>query len=136
MKLFEEVGLIDPLQRAVADANYQEMTPIQAEAIPPLLKGKDLVGCAQTGTGKTAAFLLPIIQKLIESPRPKNWGIRALILSPTRELAAQIGESVALYSKYIRLSHHVIFGGVSQKPQVEANVLLIQLQTLFFRGKI
>ena len=89
MQLFENVGLIEPLQRALVQANYKEMTPIQAEAIPPLLQGKDIVGCAQTGTGKTAAFLLPIIQMLMAVERPERWGIRALILSPTRELAAQ-----------------------------------------------
>lgn len=119
MNSFENIGLIEPLQRAIAEANYSHMTPIQAEAIPPLLDGKDVMGCAQTGTGKTAAFLLPIIQKIMTSTRPKRWGIRALILSPTRELAAQINESLAIFSKYLRLSHLVIFGGVSQKPQVE-----------------
>ena len=116
---FENIGLIEPLQRAITEANYRHMTPIQAKAIPPLLDGKDVMGCAQTGTGKTAAFLLPVIQKLMTSPRPKRWGIRALILSPTRELAAQIDENLSIYSKYLRLSHLVIFGGVSQKPQVE-----------------
>lgn len=120
MKPFTSVGLIEPLQRAISEANYEAMTPIQAQAIPPLLEGRDVLGCAQTGTGKTAAFLLPIIQHLMQTRRPKHWGIRALILTPTRELAAQIGESFATYAKFLRLSHHVIFGGVSQKPQVEA----------------
>lgn len=96
------------------------MTPIQAQAIPPLLEGRDVLGCAQTGTGKTAAFLLPIIQHMMTETRPKGWGIRGLILTPTRELAAQIGESFATYAKFVRLRHHVIFGGVSQKPQVVA----------------
>ena len=96
------------------------MTPIQAQAIPPLLEGRDVLGCAQTGTGKTAAFLLPIIQHLMGEQKPRRWGVRGLILTPTRELAAQIGESFATYAKFVRLRHHVIFGGVSQKPQVAA----------------
>ena len=120
MTSFTSVGLIEPLDRAVSEAKYTQMTPIQAQAIPPLLEGRDVLGCAQTGTGKTAAFLLPIIQHLMNERRPRGWGIRALILTPTRELAAQIGESFATYAKHVRLSHHVIFGGVSQKPQVEA----------------
>ena len=87
VKSFDSVGLIEPLQRAVATAGYENMTPIQAQAIPPLLEGRDVLGCAQTGTGKTAAFLLPIVQHLMNSRRPKGWGIRALILTPTGELA-------------------------------------------------
>jgi ATP-dependent RNA helicase RhlE len=117
---FDSVGLIEPLQKAVSLAKYDTMTPIQAQAIPPLLKGRDVLGCAQTGTGKTAAFLLPIIQHLMAEQKPRRWGIRGLILTPTRELAAQIGESFATYAKFVRLRHHVIFGGVSQKPQVTA----------------
>lgn len=120
MTSFDSVGLIEPLQKAVSLAKYDTMTPIQAQAIPPLLQGRDVLGCAQTGTGKTAAFLLPIIQHLMAEEKSRKWGIRALILTPTRELAAQIGESFATYAKFVRLRHHVIFGGVSQKPQVAA----------------
>ena len=96
------------------------MTPIQAQAIPPLLDGRDVLGCAQTGTGKTAAFLLPILQHLAGEPASGKRVIRALILTPTRELAAQIGESFEAYSKFLELRHRVIFGGVNQRPQVAA----------------
>ncbi len=119
---FDALGLAEPLLRAVADCGYDEPTPIQAEAIPSLLAGEDLLGCAQTGTGKTAAFALPLLQHLSErggSTRGKR-PIRALILSPTRELAAQIGEDIDAYGKYLKLRHHVIFGGVSQRPQEQA----------------
>jgi len=115
---FEKLGLIEPLQRAIAAANYEEMTPIQAKAIPPLLEGRDVLGCAQTGTGKTAAFLLPIIEKLGSEQLPDKPVVRTLILTPTRELAAQIGESFETYSKFLDLHHQVIFGGVNQRPQV------------------
>ena len=111
MSTFDSAGLIEPLQKAVADLAYEVMTPIQAKSIPPLLEGRDVLGCAQTGTGKTAAFLLPIIQHLVNERKPRGWGIRALILTPTRELAAQIGENFAQYAKHVRLSHYVIFGG-------------------------
>jgi len=117
---FASVDLIDPLRRAVADLGYESMTPIQAQAIPPLLDGRDVLGCAQTGTGKTAAFLLPILQHLAADPLPGKKKIRGLILTPTRELAAQIGESFDNYGKYLNLSHRVIFGGVNQNPQVAA----------------
>ena len=96
------------------------MTPIQAAAIPPLLEGQDVLGCAQTGTGKTAAFLLPIIQRLAMRQGEGKPKIRALVLTPTRELAAQIGENFETYATYLDLRHRVIFGGVSQKPQVSA----------------
>ncbi len=120
MNSFESLGLIEPLQRAIADANYESMTPIQAKAIPPLLEGHDVLGCAQTGTGKTAAFLLPIIEKLGSEELPDKPVIRALVLTPTRELAAQIGDSFETYAKYLDLHYQVIFGGVSQKPQVSS----------------
>ena len=94
------------------------MTPIQAKAIPPLLEGRDVLGCAQTGTGKTAAFLLPIIDRLGSEELPAKPVVRALVLTPTRELAAQIGESFETYAQYLDLHHIVIFGGVSQRPQV------------------
>lgn len=113
--------LIDPLRRAVADAGYQQPTPIQAEAIPPVLKGKDLLGCAQTGTGKTAAFTLPLLQRMTERPAPtRKRQPRTLILAPTRELVAQIGEQLETYGKHLALRHITIYGGVSQNPQVKA----------------
>jgi len=117
---FDSLDLIEPLRRAVADENYETMTPIQAAAIPPLLEGRDVLGCAQTGTGKTAAFLLPILQHLALDQRPGKPLVRGLILTPTRELAAQIGDSFEAYGKFLDLRHRVIFGGVNQKPQVAA----------------
>jgi len=118
---FENLDLIEPLLRAVAEEGYSTPTPIQEQAIPPLLDGRDVLGCAQTGTGKTAAFSLPIIQFIAE----RNAGggkppIRALCLTPTRELAAQIGASLKAYSQFTNVRHTVIFGGVSQRPQVAA----------------
>ena len=118
MTNFTSLELIEPIQRALADENYKKPTPIQAAAIPPLLKGRDVLGCAQTGTGKTAAFLLPILQRLAVNPKKGKPVIRALILTPTRELAAQIGENFDAYTRYLTLRHRVIFGGVNQRPQV------------------
>jgi ATP-dependent RNA helicase RhlE len=119
---FEDLGLIPPLLRALHEAGYERPTPIQSRAIAPLLSGRDLLGLAQTGTGKTAAFSLPILQRLVSSGRPPagHRPIRALILTPTRELASQIGESLATYGKHLMLRHAVIFGGVGQRPQEEA----------------
>jgi ATP-dependent RNA helicase RhlE len=118
---FQELKLIDPLLRAVDFEGYTEPTPIQAQAIPHVLAGQDVLGCAQTGTGKTAAFALPILQRLAGGPTgaPHPF-IRALILSPTRELATQIGDSFAAYGRHTRLKHTVVFGGVGQSPQVKA----------------
>ena len=117
---FASLNLIEPLQRALAKSGYTEPTPIQVQAIPPLLKGRDLMGIAQTGTGKTAAFVLPILQRMSESPKVPPPGVpRALVLTPTRELAAQIGQSFATYGQFLRFRHTVIFGGVSQVPQVK-----------------
>lgn len=117
---FQDLHLIEPLQRAVADEGYTEPTPIQAQAIPPALEGRDLMGCAQTGTGKTAAFTLPILQLLAAEPRTKGRRtIKALVLTPTRELAAQIDECCRDYARYTDLRHCVIFGGVNQRPQVD-----------------
>jgi ATP-dependent RNA helicase RhlE len=114
-------ALVPELQRAVATQQYSSPTPIQEQCIPPLLEGKDIIGCAQTGTGKTAAFSLPLLQKLSAvATRPRRGTPRALILAPTRELAAQIGESIGTYGRYLRLSHAVIFGGVNQFGQVKA----------------
>ena len=116
---FSELQLIRPLLRAVEEAGYTSPSPIQRKAIPPVLAGRDLLGCAQTGTGKTAAFALPILQRLSETPTAEK-GVRALILTPTRELALQIDECFAAYGKYLKVSHTVIFGGVGQAPQVAA----------------
>jgi ATP-dependent RNA helicase RhlE len=113
--------LIEPLQRAVAEEGYTTPTPIQEQAIPHLVEGRDLLGCAQTGTGKTAAFTLPLLQALTRNRRRLPGGRpRALILTPTRELAAQIGESIRTYGRHLNISHTVIFGGVGQHPQVQA----------------
>ena len=117
---FNELNLSAPLLRAIAEAGYETPSPIQAKAIPPVLEGRDLMGCAQTGTGKTAAFALPMLDRLNAVKPRKPGAIRALILTPTRELALQIGESFAAYGKYQQLRATVIFGGVGQAPQVEA----------------
>ena len=118
---FEQLELIEPIRKALKKEKYTTPTPIQAEAIPLVLDGSDLLGCAQTGTGKTAAFSIPIIQKIEEqiSSRRKP-GIKALVLTPTRELAIQIGESFTAYGCYTHVKHTVIFGGVGQKPQTDA----------------
>jgi ATP-dependent RNA helicase RhlE len=121
---FEELGLLPELLKAVAEAGYTEPTPIQARAIPVVLLGKDVMGCAQTGTGKTAGFVLPLLQRLAHhantSPSPARHPVRALILTPTRELAMQVHESVQTYGKYIPLRDLVVYGGVDIKPQIEA----------------
>ena len=108
------------LQHAIEDTGYVRPTPIQDQAIPYLLQGRDLIGCAQTGTGKTAAFMLPILNHLVKERRPRHIGHpRALVLSPTRELAAQTAENVKAYSKYVQLPFACVFGGVSQFGQVK-----------------
>ena len=117
---FNELNLSAPVLRAVAQAGYESPSPIQVAAIPPVLAGRDLMGCAQTGTGKTAAFALPMLDRLTASAPRKKGAIRALILTPTRELALQIGESFEAYGKYLTLRSTVIFGGVGQAPQVAA----------------
>lgn len=117
---FNELNLITPLLRAVEAAGYATPTPIQQQAIPPVLEGRDLIGCAQTGTGKTAAFALPIIQRLYADTPKQGKRVRALVLSPTRELAAQIGESFQTYGRHTRINQTTIFGGVNQSPQVNA----------------
>jgi ATP-dependent RNA helicase RhlE len=116
---FQNLSIIDPLQRALAKEGYITPTPIQMQAIPYLLKGKDLMGIAQTGTGKTAAFVLPILQRMSEKLKAPIPGTpRVLVLAPTRELAAQIGQSFATYGQFLRFKHTVVFGGVGQGPQV------------------
>lgn len=118
---FEDLPIIEPILRAIKEEGYTQPTPIQEQAIPILLAGRDLLGCAQTGTGKTAAFAIPILQLLQEqASKPGRKTIGALILTPTRELAIQIGESFASYGKYTKVRHTVIFGGVSQMTQVNA----------------
>ncbi|MBU1122778.1 MAG: DEAD/DEAH box helicase [Candidatus Omnitrophota bacterium] len=113
--------LILELQHAVSDRGYHTPTPIQEQVISHLLSGRDLIGCAQTGTGKTAAFILPILQYLTKNSRLRVRGkTRALVLAPTRELAAQIGDSIKNYGRYLKVSYAVIFGGVGQNPQVRA----------------
>jgi len=116
---FKNLNIIDPLQRALAKEGYTTPTPIQMQAIPHLLKGKDLMGIAQTGTGKTAAFVLPILQRMSEELKvPLPGAPRVLVLAPTRELAAQIDQSFATYGQFLRFRHTAIFGGVHQGPQV------------------
>ncbi len=118
---FNDLGLIDPILKALHAEGYTHPTPIQEQAIPHLNKGRDLLGCAQTGTGKTAAFAIPILQQLNDRGIPAGRRpIRTLILTPTRELAIQIGESFAAYGRNLQLRHTVIFGGVGQKPQTDA----------------
>lgn len=120
--LFEDLNIIDPILKAIKSQGYISPTPIQEKSIPAILEGNDLEGCAQTGTGKTAAFAIPILQllyskqKAIKVPR----SIKALILAPTRELASQIGESFASYGKYTGLKNTIVFGGVSQRSQTDA----------------
>ena len=115
---FQELGLSAPILRALAQQGYERPSPIQEKAIPPALAGRDVLGCAQTGTGKTCAFAAPILQRLEAAPQ-KGRPIRALILTPTRELALQIQESFVAYGRYLPLRSAVIFGGVGQNPQVE-----------------
>tara|TARA_Y100000766_G_scaffold277814_2_gene283732 strand:- start:9176 stop:10513 length:1338 start_codon:yes stop_codon:yes gene_type:complete len=120
MSDFQSLGLSNTLLRAVESEGYATPTPVQQQSIPPLLEGRDVLGVAQTGTGKTAAFALPVLQIMNRNkPQGKRF-IRALILSPTRELAAQIDERFAAYSENMDLKHRVIFGGVNQNPQVRA----------------
>lgn len=116
---FKELKLIEPLLKAIHEEGYETPTPIQSQAIPVALTGKDLLGCAQTGTGKSAAFILPILQHLVEHPvTGKN--IKALILTPTRELAIQIDQSIEVYGKFLPLKHQVVYGGVNINTQISA----------------
>ena len=118
---FSDLGLLPALERAVRDAGYTEPTPIQAQAIPPLLEGHDLLGCAKTGTGKTAAFALPILQHLANAGRPARANtVRCLVLVPTRELAAQVAESFRTYGAGLDLTVALVHGGVGETPQIKA----------------
>ena len=118
---YSTLALAEPLKRAVAEMGYETMTPIQAQAIPVVLTGKDVMGAAQTGTGKTAAFSLPLLQRLLKhensSASPARHPVRALVLLPTRELADQVAQQIALYAKYTKLRSTVVFGGMDMKPQ-------------------
>src|SRR5580698_7372362 len=114
---FSDLGLAPELLRALSDKGYAAATPIQLQAIPAVLAGRDVLGGAQTGTGKTAAFVLPILQRLAASTAQSP---RALVLTPTRELAAQVAESARSYGKYLRVRTTVVFGGVSINPQIDA----------------
>lgn len=116
---FNQLPLIEPLLKALSKEGYSTPTPIQSQAIPVILEQKDLLGCAQTGTGKTAAFTIPILQ-LMHLTAEKQYRLRTLILTPTRELAIQIGESIEAYGRFLNLKHKVVFGGVPQGSQVQA----------------
>ena len=120
---FSNLNLAEPIARAVAEMGYESMTPIQEQAIPIVLQGKDVMGAAQTGTGKTAAFSLPLLQRMMahENPStsPARHPVRALVLLPTRELADQVAQQVKLYAKYTNLRSAVVFGGIDMKPQTE-----------------
>ena len=118
---FSNLSLAEPLARAVAEMGYESMTPIQAQAIPVVLTGKDVMGAAQTGTGKTAAFSLPLLQRLLKhentSTSPARHPVRALVLLPTRELADQVAQQIKMYAKYTQMRSAVVFGGMDMKPQ-------------------
>ena len=117
--LFKDLNIISPILRAIEEVGYEKPTKIQENSSPVVLKGRDILGCAQTGTGKTASFAIPILQNIIEDKKQNNdREIRGLIVAPTRELAIQIGESFNIYSKYLDIKHTVIFGGVNQSSQV------------------
>ena len=115
---FDALGLADPIVKAVAALGYEEATPIQREAIPVLAGGRDLIGQAGTGTGKTAAFALPMLHRLLETGGGKTTGVRGLVLVPTRELAMQVAEAVHKYSKDVRLSVLPVYGGAPMHGQI------------------
>src|ERR1700741_2401242 len=121
---FAQLQLAEPLARAVAEMGYETMTPIQAKAIPIVLAGRDVMGAAQTGTGKTAAFSIPLLQRMLKhenpSVSPARHPVRALVLAPTRELADQVPENVKKYAKHTHLRSTVVFGGIDMKPQTAA----------------
>ena len=116
---FNSLGLSDPLLKAISDKGYEEPSPIQLKAIPAILSGRDVMAMAQTGTGKTAGFTLPLLQLLAQGPKVQSNQVRALVLTPTRELAAQVAENVQQYSKYLPLKSAVVFGGVKINPQMQ-----------------
>ena len=116
---FSALGLDQRILKAIQEIGYTEPTPIQAAAIPPILAGQDIVGIAQTGTGKTAAFTLPLLTKIAAAPVPRQ-GISALILAPTRELVVQIDENVRGYAKHVPVRIALVYGGVGERPQIQA----------------
>ena len=116
---FQQLGLAEPIQHAVRDAGYTEPTPIQTAAIPVILQRNDLMGIAQTGTGKTAAFVLPLLSLMATNPL-QHRGIRGLIMVPTRELVVQVEENILTYARHLQLCIATIFGGVSERPQIRA----------------
>ncbi|MBK1834331.1 DEAD/DEAH box helicase [Roseibacillus ishigakijimensis] len=121
MTTFADLPLAAPLQQSLRERGYTHPSPIQEQSIPILLKGRDLLGCAQTGTGKTAAFSLPILHLLHESPKPRRRkAARVLVLTPTRELATQVGKNMETYGQHLEFKHTLIYGGVGQNPQVKA----------------
>ena len=115
---FEALGLGEPLLRAVAEKGYSRPSPIQSQCIPAVLSGRDVMAAAQTGTGKTAGFTLPMLERLRHGPRARNHVVRSLVLTPTRELAAQVGDSIRAYGRYLDLRSDVVFGGVKINPQM------------------
>jgi ATP-dependent RNA helicase RhlE len=115
---FSSLGLIEPILKAVEESGYTQPSPIQAQAIPAVLRGSDVLASAQTGTGKTASFVLPILQRLTDKPRSKNNRTRVLIVTPTRELAAQVHDSIIQYGRHLTLRSTVVFGGVKISPQM------------------
>src|SRR5215469_2009582 len=117
---FRALGLDAKILRAVTEAGYTEPTPIQTAAIPPIIAGQDLIGIAQTGTGKTAAFTLPILARLAAQPAGQHRGTRVLVVAPTRELVVQIEENVRAYAKHLPLTVATVFGGVGEQPQIRA----------------
>ena len=117
---FSTLKLSEPLLRSIEDSGYSTPTPIQLQAIPAILAGRDVMAAAQTGTGKTACFALPLLQRLGNRPKLKSNHVRALVLAPTRELAVQVGQSIASYGKYLPLRSAVVYGGVKINPQMMA----------------
>ena len=123
MSYFSDLGLAEPLLRALETKGYADPTPIQRDAIPALLEGRDLLGIAQTGTGKTAAFSLPSLHRLASNPKPRQpASCRMLVLSPTRELAAQIADNMRGYAKYLAINVQCVFGGIPVNKQARALV--------------
>ena len=121
MKTFESIELYDPIHKALAEENYVTPTPIQSKTIPPAVDGQDILGCAQTGTGKTAAFALPILDFIgVEQPKVEPKKPNSLVLAPTRELAIQISDSFKVYGRHMRFKQALVYGGVNQKKQVES----------------
>ena len=119
MNTFADLGLSQDILRSIEDKGYQTPSPVQAEAIPAVLTGKDVMAAAQTGTGKTAGFTLPILHRLQQQEGVKGHPIRALVLTPTRELAAQVQESIETYGKHLPFRSLVVFGGVNIRPQIK-----------------